>query len=289
MTGPTKLLKITPLIMTGVGLVTAAAMVAALPAINAGHGLAAAPAPVASDVALVSNSHGWEDDDWEDDDWEGEHWSGHGGGGLSGLGGVITSFLAANQEAVVGFTAGVPTFYLGPVAVGRGVLADAYYNGYLESAVGVPGLVAYVTSQLQVPPSDTAKGIVLGVTGLVPKFNLGPVQVGGSLLATAYYDGYSGSAAGFPGLISYVTSQLGLQPAASLAAVGPSASRTAAVAAPRAAASTVMLGVDAPKAAASTRRAAVTPKATATARSAAAAPKAGAAKAGAAASTGHRR
>jgi hypothetical protein len=128
-------------------------------------------------------------------------------------------------------------------------------------------LVAYVTSQLQVPPSDTAKGIVLGVTGLVPKFNLGPVQVGGSLLATAYYDGYSGSATGFPGLVAYVTSQLGLQPAAS----------------------TVTLGVDAPKAAASTRRAAVTPKATATARSVAAAPKAGAAKAGAAASTGHRR
>jgi hypothetical protein len=148
MTGPTKLLKITPLMMTGVGLMTAVALVAAVPAINAGHGLAVAPAPIASDgYALVSNSHGW-----EDDDWEGEHWSGYGGGGLAGLGGVITSFLAANQEAVVGFTAGIPTFYLGPVAVGRGVLADAYYNGYLESAVGVPGLVAYVTSQLRFPP-----------------------------------------------------------------------------------------------------------------------------------------
>lgn len=52
---------------------------------------------------------------------------------------------------------------------------------------------------------------VLAVTALIPVFYLGPVAVGNSLLATAYFSGYNGSATGLPGVISYVTSQLGLQ------------------------------------------------------------------------------
>jgi hypothetical protein len=74
---------------------------------------------------------------------------------------------------------------------------------------------------------------LLGATALVPRFNVGPVAVGNSLLANAYFSGYNGSATGVPGLVSYVTSQLGVQatpaPAGAVNAAAVKASAAAAV------------------------------------------------------------
>ena len=126
----------------------------------------------------------------------------------------------------------IPVFNIGPVAVGNSLLANAYYDGYNGSATGVDGVVSYVTSQIGVPPADLVQGLVLGATSLVPRFNLGPVAVGNSLLATAYFSGYNGSATGIPGLVSYVTSQLGIQAApAPVAALKASAVKAGAAAA----------------------------------------------------------
>ena len=163
------------------------------------------------------DDHGYDDDDDDDD------------GGIGGIGNFVADFLANNQAEVLAVTAMIPVFYLGPVAVGNSLLATAYYNGYAGSAPGIEGVISYVTSQIGVPPADLVQSVVLGLTSLVPQFNIGPVAVGNSLLATAYYGGYNGSATGLPGVISYVTSQLGLQ-AAPGAAV--SVSPAAAVAVP---------------------------------------------------------
>jgi hypothetical protein len=120
------------------------------------------------------------------------------------------------------------------------LLANAYYDGYNGSATGVDGIVSYVTSQIGVPPADLVQGLVLGATSLIPRFNLGPVAVGNSLLATAYFSGYNGSATGIPGLVSYVTSQLGTPaapaPAAALKASAVKAGAAAAVSIPSVAA-----------------------------------------------------
>ena len=150
-----------------------------------------------------------ENDENDENDDDGDDHDGFGGG----IGSFITNFLDNNQEQVLGVTALIPTIYLGPVAVGNSLLATAYYSGYDGSAAGVEGVLAYVTSQIGVPPADIVAGIVLSVTSMVPQFNIGPVAVGNALLATAYFDGYDGSATGLPGVISYVTSQLGLQAA----------------------------------------------------------------------------
>ena len=132
-------------------------------------------------------------------------------------------------------TAMIPVFNLGPVPVGNSLLANAYYDGYNGSAVGVPGVVSYVTSQLGTTPTNILQGVVLGVTSLTPRINIGPVAIGNGLLATAYFSGYNSSATGLPGVVSYVTSQLGIQaaPASAVRASATSvvAARTASVAA----------------------------------------------------------
>ena len=132
----------------------------------------------------------------------------------------------------------IPVFNLGPVPVGNSLLANAYYDGYNGSAVGVPGVVSYVTSQLGTTPTNILQGVVLGVTSLTPRINIGPVAIGNGLLATAYFSGYNGSATGLPGVVSYVTSQLGIQaaPASAVRATATSvvAARSAS-AAPKAA------------------------------------------------------
>jgi hypothetical protein len=135
----------------------------------------------------------------------------------------------------------IPVFNLGPVAVGNSLLANAYYDGYNGSATGVDGVVSYVTSQIGVPPADLVQGLVLGATSLIPRFNLGPVAVGNSLLATAYYSGYNGSATGIPGLVSYVTSAFAPAPAAALkaSAVKASAVKASAVKSGAAAAASI--------------------------------------------------
>jgi hypothetical protein len=58
------------------------------------------------------------------------------------------------------------------------------------------------------------RNIVLGFTGKIPKFNVGPVQVGGALLANAYFSGYKNSATGLPGVLAYVSKQLSLKASA---------------------------------------------------------------------------
>ncbi|MCX6487534.1 MAG: hypothetical protein NT156_06090 [Mycobacterium sp.] len=246
-----------PFALTGVALATVGALIATTPA---AIGNAAAPTPeptpVAADIGLLSHSKGggWkvkgdvyvgyfgvgsfdDDDDDDDDEYQGNGHSdddddddrdGWGGGGF---GSFVTDFLANNQAEVIAVTAMIPVFNIGPVAVGNSLLANAYYDGYNGSATGVDGVVSYVTSQIGVPPADLVQGLVLGATSLVPRFNLGPVAVGNSLLATAYFSGYNGSATGIPGLVSYVTSQLGIQAPAPVAALKASAVKAGAAAA----------------------------------------------------------
>ena len=156
------------------------------------------------------DDYGYDDDDDDDDDADDDD-DDDDEGGIGNIGNFVADFLAANQAEVLAVTAMIPVFYLGPVALGDALLATAYYDGYNGSGPGLEGVVSYVTSQFGVPPTDLVEGVVLGLTSLVPQFNIGPVAVGNSLLATAYFDGYNGSGTGLPGVISYVTSQLGLQ------------------------------------------------------------------------------
>lgn len=254
-----------PFALTGVALATVGALIATTPA---AIGNAAVPTPeatpVTADIDLLSSSKGggWkvkgdvyigyfgagsfdsDDDDDDDDEYQGNGYSDdddddddeddddHDGWGGGGFGSFVTDFLANNQAEVIAVTAMIPVFNIGPVAVGNSLLANAYYDGYNGSATGVDGVVSYVTSQIGVPPADLVQGLVLGATALVPQFNLGPVAVGNSLLATAYFSGYNGSATGIPGLVSYVTSQLGIQAApAPVAALKASAVKAGAAAA----------------------------------------------------------
>ncbi len=247
-----------PFALTGVALATVGALIATTPA---AIGNAAVPmpeaTPVTADIDLLSSSKGggWKvkgdvyigyfgagsfDDDDDDDDNQGNGYSDddddeddddHDGWGGGGFGSFVTDFLANNQAEVIAVTAMIPVFNIGPVAVGNSLLANAYYDGYNGSATGVDGVVSYVTSQIGVPPADLVQGLVLGATSLIPQFNLGPVAVGNSLLATAYFSGYNGSATGIPGLVSYVTSQLGIQAPAPVAALKASAVKAGAAAA----------------------------------------------------------
>jgi hypothetical protein len=251
-------------------LATAGAMIATTP-VAIGNAAAPTPdvTPVTADIDLLSSSKGggWKvkgdvyigyfgagsfdsDDDDDDDEYQGNGYSDddedddddddddHNGRG--GFGSFVTDFLANNQAEVIAVTAMIPIFNIGPVAVGNSLLANAYYDGYNGSATGVDGIVSYVTSQIGVPPADLVQGLVLGATSLIPRFNLGPVAVGNSLLATAYFSGYNGSATGIPGLVSYVTSQLGIQaapaPAAALKASAVKAGAAAAAGIPSVAA-----------------------------------------------------
>lgn len=247
---------------TGVAVATAGVLIATTPA---AIGQADAPMPdatsVTADLALLShsNSNSWKnggngnigffgsgafDDDDDDDDDDDGSYGAYGdddddddnddddGWNRGGFGSFVTDFLANNQAEVIAVTAMIPVFNLGPVAVGNSLLANAYYSGYNGSAVGVDGVVSYVTSQIGVPPADLVQGLVLGATARVPRFNVGPVTVGNSLLANAYFSGYDGSATGIPGLVSYVTSQLGIQATpAPVGAVKAAAVKASAVAA----------------------------------------------------------
>lgn len=223
-----------PLALTGTAFAGVSVLLASTPTItvNAATTPSSDLMPMSATVALLSHNHnngiGYayghsgegfrdHDDDHDDDDDDDDGRWGRGGG----IGGFIENFLADNQDQVLAFTAMIPTFYLGPVAVGNSLLANAYYNGYEGSPAGGEGVVAYVVSQLGAPPGDIVQSLVLGATSLIPQFNIGPVAVGNSILANAFFSGYEGSATGLPGVISYVTSQLGLQtppPAAALAA-----------------------------------------------------------------------
>ena len=230
--------------LAGTALASVGALVFATPAISAN----AAPAPALNltaaspAIALLSSDHGYgygHDDSDDDDHYYGSGYShvdgddddDHGWGGFGGFGGIgsfITDFLANNQDEVLAVTAMIPTFYLGPVAVGNSLLANAYYNGYEGSGTGVEGVIAYVTGQFALPQGDLVQSVVLGLTSLVPQFNIGPVAVGNSLLASAYFNGYNDSATGLPGVISYVTDQLGLQtPPAAAAVEAPAATLVA--------------------------------------------------------------
>jgi hypothetical protein len=130
--------------------------------------------------------------------------------------------------------------------VGNSLLAAAYYNGYDGSAAGVDGVISYVTSQIGVPPADLVQDLVLSVTSMVPQFNIGPVAVGNALLATAYFDGYDGSATGLPGVISYVTSQLGVQAAPAAVTVGAVTATSSAIPSADAPASRTVVSVAEP-------------------------------------------
>ena len=235
--------------ITGAALATAGALIAATPTINGGHDITLASAPAVTTMStainLMSHSewqgnsewHGnggggsqvqgagsYQDDDANDseDSGDGDHHGWGGGGGIGNIGSFITNFLDSNQAQVLSVTAGIPVFNLGPVAVGNSLLANAYYTGYDPGTgvvTGVPGVVAYVTSQFGGPQSDLVKNIVLSITSMTPQINLGPVAIGHGLLANAYFSGYNGSATGIPGLVSYVTSQLGIQAPAPAGAV----------------------------------------------------------------------
>ena len=284
-----------PLMASGLGLATAAAMVASAVALPITHSVANVPMPsISSAFTLLDSEHEWEHghgnwgNGWsgsnggsqsssssssydDDDDHEGDHH--HGFGNIFGM---IGNFLANNQAEVEAFAAGVPTFYLGPVQLGQGVLASAFYSGYNGSATGLPGVLAYVTSQIG-DVQTFIKNAVLTVTQLIPSIPLGPVWVGGGRLATAFFDGYNGSATGLAGIISYVTASLGLQtpPVTPAAAAKTVAVSAAAASLPRAAAATVT--VAAPKAAAGRAKAAAAAPRAAKAAAAKSAPKAAAA------------
>lgn len=148
---------------------------------------------------------------------------------LGGLGQLGNNYLDANQASVLAFTAKLPTLMLGPVAIGGGRLANAYYFGYNGSPTGNAGVGAYIISQITTNLSLTnlVKNFVLGLTGNIPKFYLGPVQVGGGLLADAWFNGYGG-ATGPGGVFNYITSAFS-PPASAVkaaAAAGPSVAVT---------------------------------------------------------------
>ena len=237
-----------PLAVTGAALVAASALFIATPTFDVNHNASATGlTSMTTAVQLVSH---WESEDSDDDDYyvdpgtqvgsvayhsdddeDGDHHRGSWFGGIGNIGSFITDYLDNNQAQVLSVTSMIPVFNLGPVPVGNSLLANAYYDGYNGSAVGVPGVVSYVTSQLGTTPTNILQGVVLGVTSLTPRINIGPVAIGNGLLATAYFSGYNGSATGLPGVISYVTSQLGIQAAPASAVRASSTSVVAARAA----------------------------------------------------------
>ena len=245
-----------PIAVTGAALVAAGALFVATPTIDINRDVSATGVTsLTTSVQLVSHWEDRDDDDdddyyvdpgvgvgsvaydSDDDDEDDDRGRGRGSwfGGIGNIGSFITDYLDNNQAQVLSVTAMIPVFNLGPVPVGNSLLANAYYDGYNGSAVGVPGVVSYVTSQLGTTPTNILQGVVLGVTSLTPRINIGPVAIGNGLLATAYFSGYNGSATGLPGVVSYVTSQLGIQAAPASAVRAPAtsvvAARTASVAA----------------------------------------------------------
>ena len=296
-------ISIRPIAVTGAALVAAGALFVATPTIDVNNDVSATGVTsLTTSVQLVSH---WEDRDDDDDDYyvdpgvgvgsvaydsddddDDDRGRGRGSwfGGIGNIGSFITDYLDNNQAQVLSVTAMIPVFNLGPVPVGNSLLANAYYDGYNGSAVGVPGVVSYVTSQLGTTPTNILQGVVLGVTSLTPRINIGPVAIGNGLLATAYFSGYNSSATGLPGVVSYVTSQLGIQaaPASAVRASATSvvAARTASVAAR--AASAAPKAADSSAAGTATADTASAGRSTAGRLTAKAASAAGQAKAGAA-------
>jgi hypothetical protein len=235
-----------PFAVTGAALVAAGALFVATPTIDVDNDVSATGiTSLSTSVQLVSHWEDRDDDDdyyvdpgtqvgsvayhsdYDDDD-DDDRGRGSWFGGIGNIGSFVTDYLDNNQAQVLSVTAMIPVFNLGPVPVGNSLLANAYYDGYNGSAVGVPGVVSYVTSQLGTTPTNILQGVVLGVTSLTPRINIGPVAIGNGLLATAYFSGYNGSATGLPGVVSYVTSQLGIQAAPASAARASAASVVAA-------------------------------------------------------------
>lgn len=238
-----------PFAVTGAALVAAGALFVATPTIDVDNDVSATGiTSLSTSVQLVSHWEDRDDDDdddyyvdpgtqvgsvayhsdYDDDDDDDDRGRGSWFGGIGNIGSFVTDYLDNNQAQVLSVTAMIPVFNLGPVPVGNSLLANAYYDGYNGSAVGVPGVVSYVTSQLGTTPTNILQGVVLGVTSLTPRINIGPVAIGNGLLATAYFSGYNGSATGLPGVVSYVTSQLGIQATPASAARASAASVVAA-------------------------------------------------------------
>jgi hypothetical protein len=247
-----------PLLMTGAGLLAAATVITATPVIAAGGEPAAALHSATSSYEMLSLQSSFGD----------------------GLLQAIESFLDSHETGVLAFAARVPSFHIRGVAVGNAVLAHAYYDGFNGSATGLPGVIAYVESQLGLPGSSSAstaatnvstphpfEALILKLTATIPKFAIGGVQIGGSLLANAYFNGYNGSATGVPGIIAYVKSQVGLPASgASTAAKHTAATATAAVASvPKPAAAAVTVSVPTRKKASTSATSKRAPTATASA------------------------
>ncbi len=196
-------------------LATAVTLAVTTPTVAASH----PDAPVASPVTtsyqlLVSES--------EDHGPQRELAYGDWGGLFAGFGGILgglrqmgADYLNANQAAVLAFAANIPILMIGPVAIGGGHLANAYYFGDNGSPTGGAGVLAYVFNQIAngLSLQNLVKTVVMGVTGVIPKFYLGPVQIGGGLLAGAWFNGYGGDY-GLAGVSNYIKSQLGVPAAA---------------------------------------------------------------------------
>jgi len=227
-----------PLLMTGASLLTAATMITAMPVIGTGGNPAVALHSASSGYEMLSSQSSVVD----------------------GLLPVIEKFLATHETAVRAFAAKVPSFAIGGVTVGNAVLAGAYYDGYNGSATGLPGIIAYVESQLGLPgplSASTAaanvpnprliEALVLKLTATIPPFKIGPVQVGGAVLAHAFYNGYNGSATGVPGITAYVKSQLGLPSLGASTAAKHTAATAEVASVPKPAAAAATVSVRAPK------------------------------------------
>ncbi|WP_328359955.1 hypothetical protein OG976_07420 [Mycobacterium sp. NBC_00419] len=216
-----------PFALSAACLATAVTVAVTTPTVtDAHHSVALATPTVTSSYELLADSQATREVAYGD-------WGGlFAGFGeiLGGLGLMGNNYLNANQASVLAFTSKLPTLMLGPVALGGGRLANAYYFGYNGSPAGNAGVGAYVISQITTNMSLTnlVKNFVLGLTGNIPKFYLGPVQVGGGLLADAWFNGYGGGT-GPGGVYNYITGKTGLPASAGKSAAAAETSVAVAV------------------------------------------------------------
>lgn len=209
------------MMLTAASLATAVTLAVTTPAITQSQHEFVSAVPLTSSVALLAHSESEADSasrEIEYGDWEGL-FAGF-GEILGGLGQLGTNYLDNNQASVLAFTSKLPLLRIGPVLIGNAKLATAYYFGFNGSPTGGAGVQAYVIDQIQQGMSlnNLIKGFVLTVTSQIPKFYIGPVQIGGGLLADAWFNGYGGET-GATGVVNYVKAQLGLPAAAKSAAV----------------------------------------------------------------------
>lgn len=162
--------------VTGAALATAGALIAATPTINAGHDLTTAAAPavttISSAIQLMSHS-----------EWQGNsEWHGHGAGGAQ-----VQGYQESDDDANEVEDSG----------------DDSYHHGGGFGNIGTIITDFLTNNQAQ----------VLSVTGQIPTFYLGSVALGNARLANAYYTGFdpgTGTVTGFPGVVAYVKSQIGV-------------------------------------------------------------------------------